>query len=150
MWYEAWYKIIILTHLFLNICTLSVGCFILKKKSPIGIRRFLTHLLFAIVGGGLIQFVLVLFYPVLSSADGKISFHISDIRDYYRYYPFSWHYYSFMSGILAILILGGYNYWLSRKFLNLSEKQSIFIGTIIGIFTNLFLFLFLMRSLIAT
>jgi len=135
---------ITLVYLFLNVCILSIGYFILKKKSPIGIRRFLIHILSAVVGGGLIQIVLFLFYPVVHSVDKSIFSHIFDpslLLGYFWYCSFSWRF-----CFLWSLILGGYNYWLSRKFLNVSKKQSIFIGIIMGIFTNLFLFLFLINS----
>jgi len=127
---------ITLVYLFLNVCTLSIGCFLLKKKSPIGIRKFLTHILSAVVGGGLIQLVLFSFYPVFHSVDKSISPHISKTSSFlglFWYYFFPWRF-----CFLVSLILGGYNYWLSRKFLNTSKKQSVFIGTIMGIFTNLF------------
>ena len=135
---------ITLVYFLLNVCTLSIGCFILKKRSPIGIRRFLTHILSAVVGGGLIKIVFFPFYPAIHSVDESISFHVSKASSFlglFWYYFFPWRF-----CFLASLILGGYNYWLSRKFLNLSKKQSIFIGIIMGIFTNLFLFLFLVNS----
>ena len=125
-----------LVYLLLNVCTLSIGYFILKKNVSIRIWRFLAHVLSAIVGGSLIQSIiffrwkdigLIVFTPPGGGLLGRVFFLIG-------------------VSLFISLILGGYNYWLSRKFLNLSKKQSIFIGIIMGIFTNLFLFLFLVNS----
>ena len=125
-----------LVYLLLNVCTLSIGYFILKKNVSIRIWRFLAHALSAIVGGSLIQSIiffrwkdigLIVFTPPGGGLLGRVFFLIG-------------------VSLFISLILGGYNYWLSRKFLNLSKKQSIFIGIIMGIFTNLFLFLFLVNS----
>jgi len=38
--------------------------------------------------------------------------------------------------LLVSLALAVYNYWLSKKVFNLTKKQAIFIGVIMGIFTN--------------
>jgi len=117
-----------LVYLLLNVCTLSIGYFILKKNVSIRIWRFLAHVLSAIVGGSLIQSIiffrwkdigLIVFTPPGGGLLGRVFFLIG-------------------VSLFISLILGGYNYWLSRKFLNLSKKQSIFIGIIMGIFTNLF------------
>ena len=122
-----WYIGIFLVYLLLNICTLSIGYFILKKNVSIRIWRFLAHALSVIVGGSLIQSIiffrwkdigLIIFTPPGGGLLGRVFFLIG-------------------VSLFISLILGGYNYWLSRKFLNTSKKQSVFIGIIMGIFTNL-------------
>jgi hypothetical protein len=40
------------------------------------------------------------------------------------------------SVFFTFLGLAFYNYWLSRRLFNLNRKQAIFIGLIMGIFTN--------------
>jgi len=116
-----------LVYLLLNVCTLSIGYFILKKNVSIRIWRFLAHALSVIVGGSLIQSIiffrwkdigLIIFTPPGGGLLGRVFFLIG-------------------VSLFISLILGGYNYWLSRKFLNTSKKQSVFIGIIMGIFTNL-------------
>jgi len=41
-----------------------------------------------------------------------------------------------ITGIIGFFVLGFYNYWLSKKYLNLNHKEAIVIGTIMGIFSN--------------
>ena len=124
-----------LVYFLLNVCILGIGYFILKKNVSVKIWRFLAHVVSAMIGGGLIQFIIYFCWKDI----GLIVFLPPDRALLWRIF--------FLIGVsvLISLILGGYNYWLSRKLLNLSKKQSIFIGIIMGVFTNLFwLFPFLL------
>ena len=95
-----WYIGIFLVYLLLNICTLSIGYFILKKNVSIRIWRFLAHALSVIVGGSLIQSIiffrwkdigLIIFTPPGGGLLGRVFFLIG-------------------VSLFISLILGGYNY----------------------------------------
>jgi len=107
-----------------NAFVLSIGYLILKQKGLIRTWRFLKYVFLVTIGGALIDLIYVGGQD-LGRFKGPL-------------YP--------NMKLMGIVLLGSvfltflglafYNYWLSRRFFNLSRKQAIFIGLIMGIFTN--------------
>ena len=108
-----------------NTFILSIGYLILKQRRVIRSWKFLKYIFFVTIGGALIDLIFVgglylsapkdLFYPNTELIKGFI-FWSSDL--------------------ITFLGLVVYNYWLSRKFFQLTRRQALFIGIIMGIFTN--------------
>jgi len=95
------------------------GCFlILKKGNLIRSKKFLYYILLAAFGAALVAGIYSL-NPFLSLLG----------------------FYGFLS---SPLLLGLYNYWLSRRFFNLERKKAIFIGLMMGIFTSPLFFILLL------
>jgi len=97
-----------------NAFVLGVGYLILKRKSLIKSWKFLKYVFFVTIGGALIDLIYV--------GGQYMRYNISILFD--------------LSVLLTFLGLVFYNYWLSKRFFNLTKKQAIFIGLIMGIFTN--------------
>ena len=95
--------------------SLFTGCLLIKQRVLIKSWRFLKYILLAAIGG------------LLIAAGVSIGA-------------------SFLNNILIIfLILLFYNYLLARKILNLNRRQSIFVGTIVGVFSNISLIYLIAR-----
>ena len=111
---------ILFVNFFVNAFVLSVGYFILNQKRLIKSWKFLKYIVLVTIGGALIDLVYV--------SGGYLSRIIFNLK--LADFIFG------ASIFLTFLGLVFYNYWLSRKFFNLSKKQAIFIGAITGIFTH--------------
>jgi len=111
-----------------NGIVLGIGYLVLRRKDLIKSWKFLRYLLFVTIGGALIDLI----YVGGQSLGGLIweQTH-SDIEFIATVF--------LGSVLLTSLGLFVYNYWLSRRFFDLTRRQAIFIGLIVGIFTNPFL-----------
>jgi hypothetical protein len=115
---------ILIIDFIVNAFVLCIGYLILKQKKLIKSWKFLRYVVFVTIGGALIDLIYV-GGMYLSRFKGPL-------------YP--------NMVLMGIVLLGSvlltslglafYNYWLSRKVFNLTKKQAIFIGIIMGIFTN--------------
>ncbi len=104
-----------------NAFVLSIGYLILKQVKLIKSWKFLKYIILVTLGGALIDLILV--------AGAYFSFSKG------FFYPYFLHVIN-SSTFLTFLGLAIYNYWLSRRFFNLTKRQAVFIGLIMGIFTN--------------
>ena len=102
-------------YFIINAFFLRIGCLIIKQKVLIKSWRSLKYILLAAIGGLLITV-------------GGLFIGVSFLN---KFQLFKDKYY-WMNILIIFLILIFYNYWLSRRILNLSKKQAIFIGTIMG------------------
>ena len=109
----------------INAFILAIAYLVIKRKDLIKSWKFLKYILFVTIGGFLINIIATFldFYIM-----DRILTEMSRLRIF-----------------ITLLFLGllTYNYWLSRKFFNLVKKQAILIGVIMGIFSNLYLYLFI-------
>lgn len=109
-------------YFIISVLSLLISCFIIKQKVLIKSRRFLKYILLAPIGG-----LLIATSGLLIGLSFLDKFQLFDDK------------YLLIIALINLLILMFYNYWLVRKILKLSQKQSIFIGPIMGIFSNIYL-----------
>jgi hypothetical protein len=107
-----------------NAFILIISYLILKQKELIRSWKFLKYIFFVTIGGALIDLIFV-GGAYLSRVKGPLYPDMKLIN------IVLWG-----SVFLTFLGLAFYNYWLSRRLFNLNRKQAIFIGLIMGIFTN--------------
>jgi len=111
-----------------NAFILTIGYLILKQRNLIKCKKFLKYIFFVTLGGALIDLLSIGGYFLLTKFKGVPLYPKGPLVP-----PFE---------LLIVLIfltflgLAFYNYWLSRRLFNLNRKQAIFIGLIMGIFTN--------------
>jgi len=116
----------------LNFIILLVGYLILKKISLIKSWKFLKYTFFVTLGGAIIDFGLSYFLISLLGQLWSSTIHSPDQVEMRMFFLST----GIITGIIGFFVLGFYNYWLSKKYLNLNHKEAIVIGTIMGIFSN--------------
>jgi len=145
-------RIVLAESLIITVLILSIYYFILSRlgRRDLMIFNFLKHIFFAIIGGVVFHFIFIMFlfgilytllmpftgylYALIVSKLNIISWteiHSAGLREIILmiFYFFA-----------TFFILAFYNYWLSRRFFNFTKKQATFIGVMIGIFANPFIF----------
>ncbi len=104
-------------NFFINLFFLVVSYLLLRKKEFIISFKFLKYTFFVTVVGFFIDF----------------SYYFLDrlIPDFINWLN-RW----FFIGIVISLLIGGFNFWFSKKMFRLTKKEAIFVGVVMAIFTN--------------
>ncbi|MCZ2845623.1 MAG: hypothetical protein O2U61_03880 [Candidatus Bathyarchaeota archaeon] len=121
------------TNFIVNSVILTVGYLVLKRKKIIKSWKFLKYIFFVTLGGAIIDVVLVYSSIILLS---KFIRFLPIYSVYQLIDQPGVRLFSLFVGVVGFFILGFYNYWLSKKCLNLIQKEAIIIGSIIGVLTN--------------
>ena len=116
----------------LNLIVLLIGYLIIKKTSLIKSWKFLKYTFFVTLGGAIIDFGLSYFLISILVQLWSLIFHSAGQGERGMFYLST----GVIAGVIGFFVLGFYNYWLSKKYLNLNHKEALLIGIIMGILTN--------------
>jgi len=114
----------------INFIILVISYSIIKKTSLIKSWKFLKYTLFVTLGGAIIDFGVSYFLIYFLAKLWSSLIHSKGEMGVFFLFT------GIVAGIIGFFTLGFYNYWLSKKYLNLNHKEALLIGIIMGIFTN--------------
>lgn len=134
--YSPFHFVAFCANFLINVFLLIIGFLILKQKNLIRSWRFFKYVFFVTLGGAFIDLIYVVPKEYLEAFE--IMRNISEGHPLKEVGQPGGPVATFMPifALLTIASLILYNYWLSRKFFNLSKKKAILIGLIMGIFAG--------------